>query len=147
MTPRLPYTQLAPAVFQALVQLEKATHALGLNEQLTELVRVRASQLNGCGYCLDVHSMNALKLGLQPRQIMAVGAWREAGDLFSPAERAVLRLTDTVTLLPQQGVPDEVLTDMRAFYSDAEVAQWTLTIITINAWNRMGVTAGLHPTS
>ncbi|MFC4637800.1 carboxymuconolactone decarboxylase family protein [Deinococcus hohokamensis] len=147
MTPRLPYTQLAPAVFQALVQLEKATHALGLDEGLTELVRIRASQLNGCGYCLDLHSTNALKQGLTPRQVMALGAWREAGDLFSRAERAVLRLTDAVTLLPQQGVPDDVLAEMRLYWTDTQIVQWTLAIITINAWNRMGVTAGLHPTA
>ncbi|GAA5511925.1 hypothetical protein Dcar01_00639 [Deinococcus carri] len=143
--PRLPYRTLAPKVFDALLALEQQVQGLNLDAPLLELVKVRASQLNGCGFCLDMHSRDALKVGVPQRQLLVLAAWREAGDLFTPRERALLAFTEAVTLLSQAGVPDALLEELRAHFTDAEIVSWTLAVITINAWNRMGVVAGLHP--
>lgn len=144
--PRLPYRELSPVAFTALVNLDGALQSLDLDPRLLEMIRVRASQLNGCGFCVDRHSHDALKLGVPQRQLLALAAWRGAGGLFTPLERTLLTFTEAVTLLPQCSAPENLITEMRTHFTDREIVNWTLAVITINAWNRMGVVSGLHPT-
>lgn len=143
-TPRLPYRTLEPTAYSALKAFDNYVHTLGLDPKLLELVKVRASQLNGCAFCTDMHSTDALKIGVPQRQLFNLMVWHDAPALFAPLERAVLALTEQVTLLPG-GVPDTVLDEMRQHFTDQEIVRWTMAIIGINAWNRMGVVAGLEP--
>ena len=142
--PRLPYRTLEPTAFRALKALDDYVHTLGLPAPLLELVKTRASQLNGCAFCTDLHSADALKAGVSTRQLLGLTVWHDSPALFTAEERAVLRLTEAATLLPG-GVSDAVIAEMQQHYSDAEIVRWTMAIISINAWNRMGVVAGLEP--
>lgn len=142
--PRLHYRKLEPSAYAALKALDDYVHTLGLDPKLLELVKTRASQLNGCAFCTDMHSTDALKVGVPQRQLLALTVWHEAPRLFDARERAVLRLTEAATLLPG-GVSDDVLTELRGHFSDQEIVCWTMAIIGINSWNRMGVVAGMEP--
>ncbi len=132
----------SPAVYQAMLALDEAAGA-GLDKPLAELVRVRASQLNGCTYCLDTHTKDAREGGETEQRLYLVSAWRESG-LFTEKEQAALALTEAVTLLPS-GVSDEVYERAAAHFPDGELSQLISQIIMINAWNRLGVTTGLGP--
>ena len=138
------YHQTAPHVFKALYALEQTQAAFSLETSLRELVKVRASQLNGCALCLDMHSADALKQGESARRLLALGAWHDA-PFFSERERAALLWTDTLTLLPQRHAPDAVYAEVAAQFDEAEIAELTLAIATINAWNRFGVGFAMQP--
>ena len=132
-----PYRQLL--ALHRLVEKDAAN--AGLDQRLIELVKIRASMLNGCAFCLDMHSRDARKLGESERRIFVLGAWRET-DLFSEQERAALALTDAMTLLPEaQDVPDEVYEQATAVFTEEQyrAVAWAVTVI--NAFNRLGVTS------
>jgi AhpD family alkylhydroperoxidase len=139
------YHQTAPHVFKAIYALEQTQAAFSLEGSLRELIKVRASQLNGCSLCLDMHSADALKHGESARRLLALGAWEDA-PFFSERERAALLWTDTLTLLPQRHAPDTVYAEVAAQFDEAEVAELTLAIATINVWNRFGVGFAMQPT-
>jgi AhpD family alkylhydroperoxidase len=139
------YHQTAPHVFKAIYALEQTQAAFSLEGSLRELIKVRASQLNGCSLCLDMHSADALKHGESARRLLALGAWEDA-PFFSQRERAALLWTDTLTLLPQRHAPDAVYAEVAAQFDEAEIAELTLAIATINAWNRFGVGFAMQPT-
>ena len=143
-SPRLPYRTLEPGAYTALKTLDDYVHTLGLDPKLLELVKTRASQLNGCAFCTDMHSTDALKAGVPQRQLLALTVWHDSPSLFTAQERAVLHFTEAVTMLAG-GVPDDLLNEMRQHFTDAEIVRWTMAVIGINAWNRMGVVAGLEP--
>jgi AhpD family alkylhydroperoxidase len=122
-------------------QVEKEAANTGLDHRLIELVKIRASLLNGCAFCLDMHARDARNLGESERRIFLLGAWRESG-LFSEQERAALALTDAMTLLPQaQDVPDEVYEQAAATFTADQyrAVAWAITVV--NAFNRLGVTS------
>jgi AhpD family alkylhydroperoxidase len=116
----------------------------GLEPPLKELVRVRASQLNGCVYCIDMHSTDARKGGESEQRIYALPAWREAPH-YTARERAAFALTDAVTLLSETHVPRDVYDEAAAQFTEPELAQLISLILTINAWNRIAVTTRLEP--
>jgi AhpD family alkylhydroperoxidase len=118
----------------------------GLEKPLKELVRVRASQLNGCVFCIDMHSTDARAGGETEQRLYALPGWEEA-PYYTRRERAALALTDAMTLLSQSHVPDAVYNQAAAEYEPAELAQLIALILTINAWNRIGVTTRLRPGS
>jgi AhpD family alkylhydroperoxidase len=145
MTQRIQLTGATSEPYQQLLvlhrQVEKAAADAGLDQRLIELVKIRASMLNGCAFCLDMHARDARKLGESERRIFLLGAWREAG-LFSDQERAALALTDAMTLLPlAQDVPDEVYAQATAVFTEDQyrAVAWAVTVI--NAFNRLGVTS------
>ena len=109
------------------------------------LVKLRASILNGCAFCLDMHSHEALAAGLDTRRLALVATWREAGDHFTEAERAVLELVDTVTAIGERGVPDHVYAAVAAHFSDREVVALITAIGLINLYNRLGIATGMTP--
>jgi AhpD family alkylhydroperoxidase len=140
---RLDLGRLAPKVMKAMLALD-AVAGEGLEAPLKELVRVRASQLNGCIYCISSHSADARTGGESEQRLYALPAWEEA-PYFTARERAALALTDSVTLLAQTHVPDEVYAATADHFEPADMAQLISLIMTINAWNRIGVTTRLHP--
>ncbi|MFE4452128.1 carboxymuconolactone decarboxylase family protein [Streptomyces sp. NPDC056796] len=141
---RLPWTQLAPDVYKAMVRLDAASRK-GLDPTLLELVKIRASQLNHCAFCLDMHSKDALAAGESVERIIQLSAWEESQHFYTPKELAAIRLTEAVTVLTDGFVPDDVYADAAELFEEAELAQLIAAITVINAWNRFGVTARLTP--
>jgi AhpD family alkylhydroperoxidase len=139
ITPRLSAKKGAPAVYQAMVAFDDA---IEFDPQVRELVRIRASQLNGCAYCLDMHSTDARKAGEDERRLATLAGWRES-PFFTDRERAALALTDAVTDLGEHGVSDEVWADAASHFDGPELTQLLWAIVAINAWNRIGVTLHL----
>jgi AhpD family alkylhydroperoxidase len=135
---RINYFQAAPNAMKAMMGLERAAAESLLPLALRELVKIRASQINGCAYCIDMHSKDALKNGEDVRRLMALPAWRET-PFFDERERAALQWTETLTELSKHGAPDEVYRAVAAQFSEQEMAELTLVIGAINAWNRFGV--------
>ncbi len=142
-TQRMDLKALAPRFYKAMLALDAAAGE-GLEAGLQELVRVRASQLNGCVYCIDMHSTDARAGGETEQRLYALPAWQEA-PYFSERERAALELTDAMTLLSQTHVPDATYERAAKEFPDAELASLIGLILTINAWNRIGVTTQLEP--
>ena len=141
--PRMDLKSLAPRVYRAMLALDAAAGE-GLEPPLKELVRIRASQLNGCVYCIDMHSTDARKGGESEQRIYALPAWREA-PYYTARERAAFALTDAVTLLSDTHVPRGVYDEAAAQFTEPELAQLISLILTINAWNRIAVTTRLEP--
>jgi len=135
---RISWARVHPDAYNAMLALEE-TGGGALDPTLRELVRMRASGLNGCAYCLDMHAHEAAKEGESLQRLVAVGAWREARHLFTEREQAALALTDAVTRLGEHGVPDEVWDEAAARFGELELVQLLVAIATINVWNRLGV--------
>ncbi|SNQ49714.1 Alkyl hydroperoxide reductase AhpD [Frankia canadensis] len=143
MTQRLDLAKLAPAGYKAMMGLETYIHA-HVDATVLELVKLRASILNGCSYCVDMHSRDALAAGESSRRLFAVGAWRE-GPFFDERERAALALTDEATRLGPDGVSDDTWAQVTKHWSDKEAADLLFAIATINAWNRLAIPARTSP--
>ena len=140
-TTRTPLSKTAREVYRAIDALDESVN---FDEPLRELVRLRASQLNGCAWCVDQHSRDAHDAGDDPRRIHTVAVWRET-PFFDSRERAALALTEAMTLLPANGVPDDVYEDAAREFSPEELGNLIGAIIAINAWNRVGVGTGMQP--
>jgi AhpD family alkylhydroperoxidase len=128
-----------PSAYQAVLGLERYVRAGTLDESLLSLIKIRASRLNGCAYCLDMHAGEARAAGVEQRRLDILSAWREAPSCFSDRERAALALTEAVTLIGQAGVPDDVWTDVTASFDQGEIVQLLMAISVINVWNRIAV--------
>lgn len=140
MKERMSVSELQPELYQAIVQLERALHASGIDLQLLHLIKLRASQINHCAYCVNMHTEESISGGMDPRKIYLLTVWREA-SVYDERERAALEWTETVTLVADTGVPDEAFDAVRAEFSDGEVAQLTVAIAAINVWNRLAVSS------
>lgn len=136
--PRLPYNELAPEAFRAVLALSEILHGSSLGRRLLALVDARVSQINGCAYCVDMHTRQLLAEGEDLQRIALLPAWRETG-LYSPRERAALQWAESLTLLRETQAPQEHFDALREHFSDREVAELTFAVAQINAWNRMGV--------
>ncbi|TAN31015.1 carboxymuconolactone decarboxylase family protein [bacterium] len=135
---RVDYRKIYPEALQAMRGLEDAVHASTLEAELLELVKIRASQLNGCGYCLDMHTKDASAIGMSPQRLHLVAAWKEA-PMYSPRERAGLAWCETLTLLPNSDAPDEIYKELENVFSPEEIVALTLAVVAINGWNRFAV--------
>jgi AhpD family alkylhydroperoxidase len=140
-TTRISLGSAAPAITRAIAALDASAD---FEPRLRELVRIRASQLNGCAYCVDMHSVDAQRAGELDRRIFALAAWHES-SFFDERERAALALTEALTRLPEGGVPDAVYDAAADVYSEDELGRLMGVIIAINAWNRVGVGTGMQP--
>jgi AhpD family alkylhydroperoxidase len=138
MKPRLDFHEASPEAYQAMLALSKYTNECGLDATLLELVKTRASQINGCAFCLQMHTRDARKLGETEERLHLLPAWRETA-LYTPRERAALAWTEALTLLTHGHAPDDVYADVRAQFDEAEIAKLTLAIAVINSWNRIAV--------
>jgi AhpD family alkylhydroperoxidase len=135
---RVDYTKVSPESVQAMLGLERVVHESDLEPELLELVKLRASQLNGCGYCLDMHSKDARARGESEQRLHVLAAWREA-PFSSERERAALAWCEALTLLPESGAPDEVYDALAGVFDEDEIVVLTLAIVAINGWNRLAV--------
>ncbi|QXL83813.1 carboxymuconolactone decarboxylase family protein [Comamonas sp. NLF-1-9] len=136
---RLDYTKAAPEAFKALLNTEMQVHKSGLESSLIELVKMRASQINGCGYCLDMHSKDAIADGETVQRLVLLSAWREAPYFYSERERAALAWTEAITQISTLGVPDALYEEVRQHFDEKGIVDLTLAVIAINGWNRMAV--------
>lgn len=140
MQKRINILETQPQATKALMALEGFLATSGLSKTHKELLKIRASQLNGCAFCLDMHTKDAIKYGETPQRIFLLNAWRET-DLFTDEEKAVLALTEEVTLIHQRGLTDETYQRVSTFFDENYVAQLVLAAVAINAWNRIAVSA------
>jgi AhpD family alkylhydroperoxidase len=138
MKPRMNFFQAAPDAVKALTALEAQIQGSGLEQSLIELVKTRASQINGCAFCINMHTQDARKRGETEQRLYLLNAWREA-PLYSDRERAALAWTEAVTLIADTHAPDDVYEEVRKHFSEAETANLTMLIATINAWNRLAI--------
>ena len=138
MKPRMNYYQAAPDTINALSAIEARIKASGLEHSLIELVKTRASQINGCAFCINMHTQDARKNGETEQRLYLLDAWREA-PVYTDRERAALAWTEAVTLIAETRAPDDVYEAVRAQFSETETVNLTMLIATINAWNRIAI--------
>jgi AhpD family alkylhydroperoxidase len=130
----------APEAYRAMRGLEDYITASGLDRRLYELIKIRASQVNGCSYCLNMHTRDARRLGETEKRIYLLSAWRDT-ELYTEKERAALALTESITLIAAGGVPDEVYQEAARHFEPAELAAVIMAVVTINGWNRIQITS------
>jgi AhpD family alkylhydroperoxidase len=138
MNPRIDFAKTNPAGYKAMLDLQAQVNASGLERPMMELVKIRASQINGCAFCLDMHARDARMQGERENRLHLLPAWREA-PVYSERERAALAWTEALTLVHATQVPDEVYEQARAQFSEEEIAKLSLAIVVINGWNRLCV--------
>jgi AhpD family alkylhydroperoxidase len=138
-TQRLAVQSVDPLAYPAVQVMEEYVRSGILEKSLLSLIKIRASQLNGCAFCLDLHNREATEQGETGRRLNVLAAWRDALGLYTQRERAALALTEAVTLIAQTGVPDEVWAVAKANFTEIELVQLLMAISTINAWNRLAI--------
>ncbi len=136
MATRLNYVKVAPGAYRAMSQLEHYVKNCGLEVSLIELVKIRASQVNGCAYCIDRHTKDARAAGESEQRIYLLSTWREA-PFYTERECAALEWTEALTLIANDHVPDEIYQRVKLHFTDEELVNLTLAVVTINAWNRL----------
>ena len=142
MSRRINLNRVSPEVYEAVVTLNAAA-AKDLDPDLAELIKIRASQMNHCAFCLDMHSTDARKRGISEQKLTLLPAWQEAEGVYTEQEQAALALTEEMTDLTRHHVSDEVYSRAAAAFSERELGQVIAMALTINAWNRIGVTTRL----
>lgn len=143
-TPRLDWAKLAPEAYKAMIRLDTAARQ-GVEPALLNLVKIRASQINHCAFCLDMHSKDALAAGESAERVIQLDAWTESKHFYTAKEVAALELTEAITVLTDGFVPDEVYARAANAFDETELARLIVAITTINAWNRFGVSTRLVP--
>ena len=138
METRINIHSIEPKAYEAMLGLEKYLSGSVLDKKLIELIKIRASQINACAYCIDMHTKDALKYGESPRRIFAVSAWWES-PLFDEKERIAMKMTEEITLIAKDGLTSETYQKAKENFSDNEIAQIIMQIVTINSWNRIAV--------
>lgn len=146
MTQRLNYAQLSPELFKIFMAFSSEIKKGDIEQSILDLVDIRASQLNGCAFCLDMHSKEATLHQERPLRLYHLAAWRES-TLFSPRERAALAWTEALTKLTEAGVSDELYSKVRGQFSEKELADLTFQVMAINAWNRVSIAVRAVPGS
>ncbi len=146
MPQRIIYKKVAPEGFQNIGSLENYVKNCGLEQSLLELVRLRASQINGCAYCIDIHTKDARAEGESEQRLYGLSAWRET-PYYTERERAALALTEAVTLISARQVPEDIYAQAQAQFNEKELVDLVLAIIVINAWNRLAITFHTPPGS
>lgn len=143
--PRLRYAEVAPGAREAVVRVETYIQSCGLERGLIELVKLRASQINHCAFCMDMHAKDARRHGESNQRLDVLAAWRES-SVYTPRERAALAWTEALTSLPDAGAPDALFDGLGVHFSDKEIVDLTVLVGLINLWNRIGVGFRLqHP--
>jgi AhpD family alkylhydroperoxidase len=144
MKPRMNFYQAAPETIDALNALETKVASSGLEQSLIELVKTRASQINGCAFCINMHTQDARKHGETEQRLYLLNAWHES-PVYTERERAALAWTDAVTRISETHAPDDIYQQVRAQFSEAETVNLTMLIATINAWNRLAISFRAMP--
>ncbi|PWU70331.1 carboxymuconolactone decarboxylase family protein [Gracilibacillus dipsosauri] len=138
MKPRINYMEEAPELVKLIRQLEMYKKQTGFDEKLIELIKIRASQLNNCAFCINMHTKDARKLGETEQRIYCLSAWQET-NFYSEEERAALELTEAVTKIGENGVPEDVYQTVRQYFNEKQYIDLVALIITINCWNRLSI--------
>ncbi|HQG78576.1 MAG TPA: carboxymuconolactone decarboxylase family protein [Bacteroidales bacterium] len=146
MKQRLDYSKESDGALKGLLELEKYVHGSGLERTLYELVKTRASQINGCAYCIDMHTKDARKAGETEQRLYTLSAWRET-PFYTPRERAALEWTEALTLISGNDVPDPLYEAVREHFTEKEIIALTMAIIAINGWNRLAISFRTPPGS
>jgi len=144
MQPRIDYRKFAQGALNPIFALEKYIAESGLEPKLVHLVKMRASQINGCAYCLDMHSIDARGAGETEQRLYTLDAWRET-PFFTDRERAALAWTEAVTLIAQTHAPDDVYADVQKQFTEKEIVDLTFVVGTINLWNRLAISTRAVP--
>lgn len=144
MKQRVNYLSVAPEAYKLMRNFEVYAKTTGFDPKLIELIKMRASQINGCAFCLDMHSKDARHIGETEQRLYLLNAWREA-PFYSDAERAVLELTEAVTLISQGGVSDDLYQRVREHFDEKQYVDLIILINTINSWNRLSISMGSVP--
>jgi AhpD family alkylhydroperoxidase len=146
MKARLKYSSVAPEALKGMRELERYVHDSGLERPLYELIKIRASQINGCAYCIDMHTKDARKAGETEQRLYALSAWRET-PFYSERERAALAWTEAITLISENDVPDDLYENVSSHFSEKELVDLTMAIVAINGWNRLAISFRTVPGS
>jgi AhpD family alkylhydroperoxidase len=141
---RFDYAKVAPGAYRAMLGLEHYLHESGLEQSLLHLIKLRASQINGCAYCLDMHWKDLKSIGETDQRLYELNAWEES-PFYTDRERAALAWTEAVTRVADSRVPDDLYNEVRKQFSETELANLTLAVATINAWNRLAISARTVP--
>ncbi len=144
MQQRMQLKETSPGAYEAMLGLERYLTTTGLDNKLRELVKIRASQINGCAFCIDLHTKDARTMGESEQRIYALNAWQET-PFFTPEERAALALTEAITLVAETGVPDEVYEEARRLFGEERLAELIMAVVAINAWNRIAISTRTVP--
>lgn len=142
MGQRVSIQQTLPAVWKAMYGLSASVNQLSITPIQKELIKIRASQINQCAFCLNMHTRDALKLGETPQRIFLLNAWRET-DLFTPEEKVILAITEEVTLIHQHGVSEATYQQATQFFNPETIAEIIISAVAINTWNRIAVSTNL----
>lgn len=145
MQKRVNINSAEPNALKAMMGLENYLSHISISKTLKELIKIRASQINGCAYCIDMHTKDALKNGETNQRIFLLNAWKEASDIFTDEERAVLAITEEVTLIQQKGLTDETYENALKYFSENQIAEIIMAVVTINAWNRIALSGHFQP--
>lgn len=144
MQPRFDYRKYAPEALKAMLGLEEYISKSGLDRRLIHLIKMRASQINGCAFCIDMHSIDARALGETEQRLYALDAWREA-PFFGDRERAALEWTEAITRVSETHVPDAVYEEVKKYFNEKEIMDLTIVATTINMWNRIAISTRAAP--
>ncbi len=139
MEKRIKIFEAEPQALKAMFTLEGYLAKAEISRSWKELIKIRASQINNCAFCIDMHTKDAVKNGENPQRIFIISAWREATQFFSEEEQVVLAMTEEITLIHQKGLSSETYQRASNIFSENQIAQIIMTIVTINAWNRIAV--------
>ena len=145
MEKRINVGELEPLAYKALMGLETYLAATSISKTSKELIKIRASQINGCAFCINMHTTDARKHGETEQRIYLLNAWKEVANLYTEEERAILALTEEMTLIANGGVSDETYNKAKSLFDDNQLAQIMIAIIAINAWNRMAIATHMQP--
>ncbi|WP_026102682.1 carboxymuconolactone decarboxylase family protein [Pleurocapsa sp. PCC 7319] len=146
MKTRLKIDKVEPAAYHAMMEVENYVRASGLDKTLLELVKTRASQINGCAFCIDMHTKDARHAGETEQRLYALSAWSET-PFFTSQERAALTLTEAVTQIGKHGVPDAVYEEVSRYFTPEQIVKLLMAIVAINAWNRLSIATQIVPGS
>ena len=144
MKTRLEIGKVEPAAYHVMMEVENYVRASGLDKTLLELVKTRASQINGCAFCIDMHTKDARHAGETEQRLYALSAWAET-PFFTPQERAALTFTEAVTQISQHGVPDAVYEQVSRYFTPEQIVKLLMAIIAINGWNRLSIATQIVP--
>ncbi|MBS1566690.1 MAG: carboxymuconolactone decarboxylase family protein [Bacteroidetes bacterium] len=145
MSKRISFARVQPDAYKAMGALDAYVSSSSIDKVHGELIKIRASQINGCAYCVNKHSSDARKLGVTEQKVYLVSAWKEAGEVFTEEERLILAMTEEITLIHQNGLSQASYEKAIFAFGEEKTAQIIMAIITINAWNRIGVATEMHP--
>jgi len=143
---RVDYYSLAPEAIKIMMEMEKYTKTSGIDRTLRELVKIRASQLNGCAYCINMHTTEARKMGETEQRLYCISAWNDC-TFYTDSEKVALELTEHVTLIPNKGVPEALYDRIRNHFSEKEYVNLVVLINQINSWNRISIAMGNKATA